>query len=222
MTLAAGTRLGPYEILAEQVRAESVDPRSDIFSFGILLFEMLTGKRAFAGSAADAMAAILKDEPEDITEIAPKVSPELQGVVKHCLEKDRAARFHSARDLAFVLEVLSRSSRSGDRGSDWSSARPIYRRLTFRRGMIANARFSPDSEVIYSARWEGGPRESYVIRQVGPESRHLGLPAGAGLAAVSTSGDLALLLDLFLSAAPTRMGARRLQGPGRQRRRRIR
>jgi eukaryotic-like serine/threonine-protein kinase len=95
----------------EQVRGRAVDHRSDIFAFGAILYEMLTGRRAFHGeSAADTMSAILKEDPPDLSETNHNVSPVLERLVNHCLEKNPEARFHSARDLAFALEALSGSA----------------------------------------------------------------------------------------------------------------
>lgn len=92
----------------EQVRAQATDHRSDIFSFGAILYEMLTGKRAFhRSSSVETMSAILKEEPEEITSSNRNVSPAFERVVNHCLEKDPAARFQSARDLSFALEAIS-------------------------------------------------------------------------------------------------------------------
>ena len=92
----------------EQVRGRSADARSDIFSFGAILYEMLSGKRAFHGdSAADTMSAILKEDPPDLSVTNQNISPGLERIVRHCLEKNPEQRFHSAHDVAFALEALS-------------------------------------------------------------------------------------------------------------------
>jgi Tol biopolymer transport system component len=92
----------------EQLRGKTVDHRSDIFSFGAILYEMLAGRRAFHGeSAAETMSAILKEDPPDLSETHKNIAPALERVVHHCLEKNPEARFHSASDLAFALEALS-------------------------------------------------------------------------------------------------------------------
>src|SRR2546426_6213267 len=92
----------------EQVRGQKVDHRSDIFSFGAILYEMLSGRRAFHGeSAADTMSAILKEDPPDLSDTNQNISPTLERLVNHCLEKNPEARFHSASDLAFALETAN-------------------------------------------------------------------------------------------------------------------
>jgi len=105
---AAGLVLGTAGYMSpEQIRGESVDPRSDIFSFGVVLYEMLAGKHAFLRkSGAETMATILKEDPPAL-EASREVPPALQHVLQHCLEKDPAARFQSAQDLAFDLDSVS-------------------------------------------------------------------------------------------------------------------
>ena len=100
-----GTVMGTVGYMSpEQVRGLPVDHRSDIFSFGAILYELLSGKRAFErDTAADTMAAILKEEPPELSESGRNISPALDRIVKHCLEKDRDNRFQSARDIAFAL-----------------------------------------------------------------------------------------------------------------------
>ena len=97
----------------EQVRGEVVDHRSDIFAFGAIVFEMLTGTRAFKrNSSIETLSAILKEDPPDLTELLPSTPPALERLVRRCLEKDREVRFQSARDLAFNLETLTSMSSS--------------------------------------------------------------------------------------------------------------
>src|SRR6201997_903013 len=94
----------------EQVRGKAVDHRTDIFAFGAILYEMLTGTRAFQRStSAETMTAILNDEPPAISQLMQSIPPGLQRVVHRCLEKNPEQRFHSASDLAFALEALSES-----------------------------------------------------------------------------------------------------------------
>ncbi|HEX3230904.1 MAG TPA: protein kinase, partial [Pyrinomonadaceae bacterium] len=94
----------------EQVRGEKADQRSDIFSFGAILYEMITGRRAFRrDTVAETMTAILKEEPEDpsVTNPGINVSPALERIVQRCLEKKPERRFHTAHDLGFALESLA-------------------------------------------------------------------------------------------------------------------
>ncbi|MEO8430019.1 MAG: protein kinase [Acidobacteriota bacterium] len=125
-TATAGTEpgmvLGTLGYMSpEQVRGKPADARSDIFSFGAILYEMLAGQRAFKGdSAADTMSAILREDPPDISVTNQNVPPGLERIVRHCLEKSPEQRFHSAHDLAFDLEALSGTSaaRPGTAGPD--------------------------------------------------------------------------------------------------------
>ncbi len=113
----AGVVMGTAGYMSpEQVRGMALDPRSDIFSFGAILYEMLSGKRAFHGDTpADTMSAILKEDPPELNETNRNVSPALERIVQHCLEKNPESRFHSASDIAFDLEHLSGLSGSAAR-----------------------------------------------------------------------------------------------------------
>jgi Tol biopolymer transport system component len=92
----------------EQARGRPVDHRSDIFSFGSILYEMLTGRRAFQGaSAVETMNAVLSAEPPELTGASGVIPPGLERILRHCLEKERGGRFQSTRDLAFHLDALS-------------------------------------------------------------------------------------------------------------------
>jgi serine/threonine protein kinase/tetratricopeptide (TPR) repeat protein len=109
----AGVVMGTVPYMSpEQVRGESVDARSDIFSFGCVLYEMITGRRSFPGkTAADTISAILKEEPAEMPESIPA---ELSRIIAHCLEKNPEKRLHSAHDLAFALrEIAPTSARFG-------------------------------------------------------------------------------------------------------------
>ncbi|MFZ1134623.1 MAG: protein kinase [Candidatus Korobacteraceae bacterium] len=113
----AGMVLGTVGYMSpEQVRGKPAVPESDIFAFGAILYEMVSGKRAFhRDSAADTMSAILHEEPPELAETARNVPSGLERIVRHCLEKNPAQRFHSAGDLAFDLEAMTdvTSSKSG-------------------------------------------------------------------------------------------------------------
>jgi eukaryotic-like serine/threonine-protein kinase len=94
----------------EQVRGEAVDARADIFAFGVVLFEMLSGKRAFARpTAGETMAAILRDDSPELEGSGRPIPAALQRIVQHCLEKSPERRFHSALDVAFALQNVSLS-----------------------------------------------------------------------------------------------------------------
>jgi serine/threonine protein kinase/tetratricopeptide (TPR) repeat protein len=103
-----GTVLGTVGYMApEQVSGEPADARSDIFSFGCLLYEMVTGNRAFPGkNAAEVIAAILRDDPADPTTSGKPLPPDLTRVITHCLAREPAQRFQSAQDLAFDLNAV--------------------------------------------------------------------------------------------------------------------
>ena len=97
----------------EQVRGAPLDQRSDLFSFGLILYEMLAGEPAFRRDTdIETMMAILKEEPLPLSRPGRAVSPELADLVAHCLEKKPEERFQSARDLAFALKVIEREGRS--------------------------------------------------------------------------------------------------------------
>jgi Tol biopolymer transport system component len=104
-----GTVMGTMGYISpEQLKGLPVDHRSDIFSFGAILYEMLSGKRAFRGdSLAETISAILREDPPDLSETNKTISPALERIVRHCMEKNPAERFHSARDLAFGLDSVS-------------------------------------------------------------------------------------------------------------------
>jgi serine/threonine protein kinase/Tol biopolymer transport system component len=211
----------------EQVRGLAVDHRSDIFAFGAVLYEMLTGRRAFAGaSAVETLNAILKEEPPPVQGTRGEIPAGLDRLLAHCLEKRAEDRFQSARDLAFDLDAIRAEGRTAPTAIPslvrsrrwlfpaaialaalalagaalWTGLRlgttpiPSFRQLTFRRGTVQSARFSPDGHsVLYSAAWEGRPSEMFSMRLDGFESRSLGLP-GARLLATAP-GEMAVLLD---------------------------
>jgi len=111
----------PGYMSPEQVRGAEVEAPSDIFSFGSVLYEMATGRRPFAGkTVADTMAAILRDDPPDLAESGKNIPPDLEQVIIHCLEKNPAERFQSARDLAFALKTIS-----GESGKSKTLPKPL-------------------------------------------------------------------------------------------------
>jgi eukaryotic-like serine/threonine-protein kinase len=120
----------------EQVRGKAADHRSDIFAFGTILYEMVTGKQTFRKpTSAETMAAILNEDPPSISQITVATPPGLQRVVHRCLEKSPEQRFQSASDMAFALEALSDTGTSTPTGGH-----PSIGEQTSRRGIaIAGA-----------------------------------------------------------------------------------
>jgi TolB-like protein/tetratricopeptide (TPR) repeat protein len=104
-----GTVMGTMGYMSpEQLRGLTVDQRSDIFSFGAILYELLSGRKAFKrNTASDTIAAVLKEEPPELTESGRNVSPALDHLVRHCLEKDPENRFQTAKDVAYALSEAS-------------------------------------------------------------------------------------------------------------------
>ena len=209
-----GAVLGTAGYMApEQVRGRTADHRSDLFAFGVVLFEMLTGRRAFQGpSSVETLNAILKDDPLEEVAATP-LPPALERIVRHCLEKNPGERFQSAHDLAFDLQSSSGTSGAsarvplpGRRGLMVALAavaglaaagtagyylgrreRPslTFQSLSFRRGSVDSARFSPDGQsVFYTAKWgeEAGlflvALDSREPRPLEPAGRVVGVAAG--------------------------------------------
>ena len=98
----------PQYMSPEQVEAQEADARSDIFSFGVILYELITGRKAFEGkTAASVMASVLREQPPSMATLVPVTPPALERIVKRCLEKDPDDRFQTARDVMHSLEDLS-------------------------------------------------------------------------------------------------------------------
>jgi serine/threonine-protein kinase len=128
----------------EQARGEEADYRSDIFSFGVILYEMLVGERAFEGqSRADVMAAILKEEPPALAGKRPDIPESLNRIVARCLEKRPEERFQSARDLAFALDSMGEKS--------WGSGVTVVKppKITASVAVLPFSNMSPDREQDY-------------------------------------------------------------------------
>jgi eukaryotic-like serine/threonine-protein kinase len=210
----------------EQAGAQVVDFRSDQFSFGSILYEMATGKRAFQkGTAVDTLSAILHEEPRSINEVNAEAPAPLRWIVERCLAKEPERRYAATRDLAQDLELLrNRSSEAVDLvGAPgrrrrtvlsaigtlalaaaavfatrllWKQPPPVppkFQRLTFRRGFVGAARFSPDAQtIVYSAGWDGHRHEVFQARLDSPISRSL--VTDANLLSVSTGGELAIAI----------------------------
>jgi eukaryotic-like serine/threonine-protein kinase len=158
----AGVVLGTVGYMSpEQVRAHAVDYRSDIFSFGAVLYEMLSGRRAFKGAtAADTITAILTAEPADLSADHASVTPALDRILRHCLEKAPELRFQSARDIAFNLEALTTMSATGTMVA--AAPRPQRTALYASLAAIAVAAAAATGLWRFAAAQRGNP----VFRQV--------------------------------------------------------
>ena len=174
-----GSMIGTVAYMSpEQLRGKAVDPRSDIFSFGAILYEMMSGSRAFRGETdVDTMTAVLREEPPIANLDKAATPPGYEDIIRHCLEKDPENRFQSAKDLVFALQTLAASTPariarparkvSSARVLPWAlvalltavallaitelripAAPPSYRRLTFEAGTVYSARFAPDGASI--------------------------------------------------------------------------
>ena len=215
----AGMAIGTDGYMApEQVLGGLVDHRADIFAFGAVFYEMLTGRRAFPQRSRERIRnAVLKEEPIDPRELRSSLSSAAAAVVRRCLEKNREERFQSARDLAFHLRQLEAAQENGFldffRTTTFRrllallilgvlaglarylwpvSAAPDFLQLNFHRGRIEGARLAAQG-VVYSQTRAGGPPEVWLTLAGGPESRSLGFKSAEVLAV--RSNELALSLD---------------------------
>ena len=219
-TMSGATVGTPGYTSPEQVRGQPIDARSDLFSFGLVLYEMLTGVRAFhRPTRAETGWAILHDEPPDLPATVPA---ELERIVRRCLAKDPRDRFQSARDLAFALDApfsgstlrlpSLRMRSKAQRRAAWAlvtlaaiaiafalgsgsrkATAPSYKRLTFRPGRVSSAQFSPDrSLVVYSATWQGEPDSVFASRLDSDAAFPIYQQKDAVLFAVSSRNELLL------------------------------
>jgi dipeptidyl aminopeptidase/acylaminoacyl peptidase len=214
----------------EQARGEPADHRSDVFAFGAVLYEMLSGQRVFQRpTAAETMTAILKEEPPPLVALRPEIPLALGRVVARCLEKRPEERFQSVRDVAFALHAVSGDGGTAPRAPVTPTSRtrralailavaaglaavavgyllgrgaaikppPRFTQLTFRRGVVGEARFAPDGQtIVYGAAWEGQLNRIYSARVDSPESRPLDVPEG-NILSISPSGEMAMTLGRF-------------------------
>jgi hypothetical protein len=227
----------------EQLRGKAVDHRSDIFSFGAILYEMLTGHRAFRGETeVDTITAVLKEHPPEIKLEQAKVPAAFRQVLRHCLEKELENRFQSARDLAFALDTLTNVSggRTIRRPAAGRAARivpwavagvllvalvvfvinlgqvnppPNYRRLTFDQGTVYSARFTPDFRGIVYGAAWNG-RPLQLFSTVGDSP--LAQPLNltdANLLAISRSGEVAVSLHGYHVAHMETVGGTLARAP---------
>ncbi len=181
---AAGVVLGTASYMApEQVRGGGVDARTDIFAFGAVLYEMLSGKRAFRrDTTAETMTAVLKEDPAELTDPGHVVSPALDRIVRRCLEKNPEQRFQSAKDLSFALSALSGSDTAAARIATAAPSRiPAYLWIS----VLAAAALATAVTWLGAHRSEPKTRMEFSIAVSG-EVSHMALSAdGSTLAFVS-------------------------------------
>ncbi len=203
----AGAVLGTVGYMApEQVRGQGVDTRADLFAFGAVLYEMLTGQRAFRrDTPAETMTAILREDPPALGALRVDLPPALERIVRHCLEKNVNERFQTARDIAFALEALSGSGPADTKQTD---AMPTGASAARRpgRGLIGAAMVVAALVLVGLAMWrwnssreaERGNASRIAIGTVTQVTEDDGLEIGAAL-----SPDGKLLA--YASGQPTHM-----------------
>ena len=221
----SGVIVGTVAYMApEQLRAKAVDHRSDIFSVGAILYEMLSGHRAFSGETeVDTMTAVLKEDPAEINLEQASVPVPFQQIVRHCLEKEPDNRFQSARDLAFALDTLADAPtqvrlktrpRRQPAIVPWAVAAallvttllllanrwqhraqsPTYQRLTYEQGTLYSARFAPDYRSIVYGASWNG-KPLHLFSTVGDSLLSQPLDlTDASLLSISRTGELAVAL----------------------------
>jgi eukaryotic-like serine/threonine-protein kinase len=247
-----GSTVGTVAYMSpEQARGEELDARTDLFSFGAVMYEMCTGQLAFGGStSAIIFEAILNRAPTPPPQLNPGLPSDLSRVIGRALEKDRELRYQTASEIRAELKGLKRdldSSRSAAaqgtasaaqaagavasaaltpaavarkgyslgltgliacvalilgagagwflRGTWMPVTQPSYHQLTFRRGTIRSAHFTPNGQsIVYGASWEGSPIDLFITSPESPQSRSLNL-VGAALLAISSSGEMAVSMD---------------------------
>jgi serine/threonine protein kinase len=211
-----GTKMGTAGYMSpEMVRGKLVDHRADIFAFGAVLYEMLTGRRAFQHStSAETMTAILHEDPPSVSQIARNAPPGLQRVVHRCLEKSAEQRFQSSSDLAFALEALSESGFSSPAAAAEPEQRRRRKALTW--GIFGLAVTAAASIAVYyfAADRAPAPFAHYSLQRV-IDSKHVASiaisPDGVYLAAVLN--DANGMQSLVLHHIPTNSQRTIVQDP---------
>ena len=168
----SGSILGTLHYMSpEQAEGKDTDERSDIFSFGAVLYEMLTGNRAFDGETKTAiLASVLKDQPEPIQQFQPMVPRSLDRVVRKCLEKKPADRWHSAHDLKQTLELIDLAGPTTASASVSSSAIPPVE-LPSRRKWLWPVVVAAGAALVLWAPWRKAAPAQAVRFEVGPAEK---------------------------------------------------
>jgi eukaryotic-like serine/threonine-protein kinase len=189
----------------EQVRGKPADHRTDIFAFGAILYEMLTGKRAFRKpTSTETMTAILNEEPTGISQIAPGTPPALLRIVHRCLEKNPEQRFQNASDLAFALEALSESGSSSvaaitqDQRSRWPPIAAIAAVVAIAAALIAWWKIPPAVPVVESVAQltdDGEPKTGRLVSDGTRLYFNVGPRGGWKIAQVSVNGGRSAIVD---------------------------
>ncbi len=253
-----GSTVGTVAYMSpEQARGEELDVRTDLFSFGAVMYEMCTGKVAFGGStSAIIFEAILNRAPTPPPQLNPSLPSDLNRILGRALEKDRELRYQTASEIRAELRGLKRDLDSNriavaqgtvsatqaagavasaavarkthairsmgliacaalfvGTGAGWllrgrwmAVSQPSYHQLTFRRGTIRSAHFTPNGQsVVYGASWEGSPIDLFITSPESPQSRSLNL-GGAALLGISSSGEMAVSINSRPSGVYAQVG----------------
>jgi len=206
---ARGTIVGTFQYMApEQIEGKETDARSDIFSFGAVLYEMATGKKAFEGkSQASLIAAILEREPPPISTLQPMSPPALDRVVKTCLAKDPDERFQTAHDLKLQLQWI------GEGGSQAGVPAPVaaHRKTRERAAWVAAAVFLILAGAAAAAYWQLARQPERAVRAfILPPEKSTFRTSGPGFGPVVVSPDGKLLVFSAASSDGVRLWVRPL------------
>ena len=232
----AGIILGTASYMSpEQARGQVVDRRADLWAYGCVLFEMLTGVKAFDGpTVTDVLAAVVTGEPA-WAKLPASTPASVRRLLRRCLEKDVRKRLRDAGDASLLLDDGADAAASGPvpvvgvtpdastrkrstailalaavialagllgglalahRGGAAPAPEIVFHRVTFARGMLRSARFTPDGKtIVYGASWGGPPVKLYLARTDSAESTPIAVPP-AELLSISKTGEMAIAVGL--------------------------
>lgn len=194
-----GLLLGTLPYMApEQLEGKSADPRTDIFAFGALIYEMIIGQRAFPNNnQASLIASILKEDPSSISAFQSMVPAALERLVRRCLAKDPDQRWQCAGDLCQELRWVADSLEQAATGEfvPRGRERVLFKQKTFRKQAIFSARIAPDGRtILFSASTGGNDNQIFIVRPEYPEPSAIG-PHHAHLLSISSRNELAILTN---------------------------